>query len=105
MPIYEYQCGRCNHHFDRRQGFDDEPVSECPVCNSDSRRVLHSVPIIYKGSGFYTTDHRGGNGGGASGTVSEKTPEKTPEKTAEKKPDSAVASESVSGESTASKSD
>ena len=60
MPIYEYECGLCHFHFERRQGFDEEPVAMCPKCQGKARRVLHSVPIIFKGSGFYTTDNRKG---------------------------------------------
>lgn len=57
MPIYEYECTQCGHRFDRRQRFDDEPVALCPECQSKARRVMHSVAVIYKGSGFYTTDY------------------------------------------------
>ncbi len=58
MPIYEYECGLCHFHFERKQRFDEEPVAICPKCQGKARRVIHSVPIIFKGSGFYTTDNR-----------------------------------------------
>jgi putative FmdB family regulatory protein len=58
MPIYEYECSLCHHRFERRQRFDAEPVAICPKCQGKSRRVIHSVPIIFKGSGFHVTDHR-----------------------------------------------
>ena len=58
MPIYEYQCGTCHCHFERRQRFDEEPVAICPECQGKGRRVINSVPIIFKGSGFYITDNR-----------------------------------------------
>ena len=60
MPIYEYECGHCRHRFEMRQGFDDEPQAMCPQCEGRARRVFHSTPIIFKGSGFYVTDHRKG---------------------------------------------
>ena len=60
MPIYEYECGLCHFHFERKQRFDAEPVAICPKCQGKARRVLHSIPIIFKGSGFYTTDNRKG---------------------------------------------
>lgn len=71
MPIYEYECGSCHFHFERKQRFDEEPVAMCPKCGGKARRVIHSVPIIFKGSGFYTTDSRKGvpelgEGGGES---------------------------------------
>ncbi len=58
MPIYEYECNLCHFRFERRQRFDEEPVAICPECEGKTRRVLHSVPVIFKGSGFYTTDSR-----------------------------------------------
>lgn len=56
MPIYEYMCGKCGKHFEKRQGFDEKPVALCPVCSGDSRRLIQCVPVIFKGSGFYVTD-------------------------------------------------
>ena len=59
--IFEYECSLCHFHFERRQRFDEEPVAICPECQGKARRVLHSVPVIFKGSGFYTTDNRKGS--------------------------------------------
>ena len=70
MPIYEYECGICNYRFERRQRFDAEPVAICPECQGKARRVIHSVPTIFKGSGFYITDSRKSSG-------AEKAPEET----------------------------
>ncbi len=58
MPVYEYECSLCQFHFERKQRFDEEPVAICPKCQGKARRVLHSNPVIFKGSGFYTTDSR-----------------------------------------------
>ena len=58
MPIYDYQCGSCGHRFELRQGFDAEPVAECPKCAGAARRRFHVPTVIYKGSGFYTTDYK-----------------------------------------------
>jgi putative FmdB family regulatory protein len=58
MPIYEYECGRCHHRFEVKQGFKDQPQAKCPQCQETARRVFHPTPIIFKGSGFYVTDHR-----------------------------------------------
>ncbi len=63
MPIYEYECGVCQCRFERKQKFDEEPLSECPECEGRARRVIHSVPIIFKGGGFYVTDNRKDSGG------------------------------------------
>jgi len=66
VPIYEYECSLCHCRFERRQDFDDEPVAMCPECQGKARRVIHSVPVIFKGSGFYVTDSRAGGGGKVS---------------------------------------
>ena len=58
MPIYEYECGLCCFQFERKQSFNDAPISACPKCDGEAHRVLRSVPIIFKGDGFYVTDNR-----------------------------------------------
>ena len=58
MPIYEYECSGCGHGFELRQSFSAEPVAQCPACQGGAVRVLHSVPIIFKGSGFYVNDYK-----------------------------------------------
>ncbi len=58
MPIYEYECSECEFTFERKQRFDEEPIAMCPECQGKARRVICSVPIIFKGSGFYVTDSR-----------------------------------------------
>jgi putative FmdB family regulatory protein len=56
MPIYQYICTNCDTEFELKQGFNDESIVKCPQCNKDARRVFSPAPIIFKGSGFYTTD-------------------------------------------------
>jgi putative FmdB family regulatory protein len=58
MPRYDYECNSCSNVFEVKQGFNDEPVAECPECSSQARRIFTPVPIIFKGSGFYVTDQR-----------------------------------------------
>ena len=60
MPIYEYECALCKFRFEKKQQFHEEPVAKCPICEGKVNRVLHPTPIIFKGSGFYTTDNRKG---------------------------------------------
>jgi putative FmdB family regulatory protein len=59
MPTYQYKCEECGIAFERFQHFSDAPVTVCPECNGAVRRVIHPVGIIFKGSGFYITDHKG----------------------------------------------
>ena len=79
MPIYEYECSVCDFHFEKKQNFHEEPVTTCPRCQGKVRRVLHSVPVIFKGSGFHVTDHRK-----QSHSEGEKEPEKRKEEGAGK---------------------
>jgi putative FmdB family regulatory protein len=58
MPLYEYECRRCGVRFERRQSFTDEPVRVCPECGGAVYRLVQPVGIVFKGSGFYVTDHR-----------------------------------------------
>jgi putative FmdB family regulatory protein len=60
MPTYEYQCKSCNHRFEIWQKMTDEPLTTCPECSGTIRRVLFPAGIVFKGSGFYKTDHGSG---------------------------------------------
>ncbi|MBI2935078.1 MAG: zinc ribbon domain-containing protein [Chloroflexi bacterium] len=73
MPFYDYQCEKCNSVFERKQRYDEEPAAICQ-CGGKARRVLHSIPIIFKGSGFYVTDHKGSAGLAGDTTSSKDTP-------------------------------
>ena len=57
MPRYDYQCTICDNRFELVQSFKEAGTGSCPMCSGDGRRVFHAVPVIYKGSGFYTTDY------------------------------------------------
>ena len=56
MPVYDYECNRCNFRFEKRQRFDEEPLDICPKCQGKLRRIIHPTPVHFKGSGFYVTD-------------------------------------------------
>ena len=58
MPTYVYQCENCGVQFEHRQRVTDEPLTICPECDGHVRRVLQPVGIVFKGSGWYCTDHR-----------------------------------------------
>src|SRR6188472_4312933 len=58
MPTYEYRCSK-GHHFELFQRISEEPVKVCPECGAPAERQLSSgAGVIFKGSGFYTTDYR-----------------------------------------------
>ncbi|MBM2809938.1 MAG: FmdB family transcriptional regulator [Chloroflexi bacterium] len=58
MPTYVYRCQQCGVTIERRQSFTDERLTVCEACSGELRRVLQPVSVIYKGSGFYTTDYK-----------------------------------------------
>lgn len=62
MPLYQYKCNDCETIFERQQRMVEPPVRECPECQGSVRRLITSVGVVFKGSGFYVTDNRNGNG-------------------------------------------
>jgi putative FmdB family regulatory protein len=63
MPVYTYHCDSCGIQFERTQKFSDAPLTRCPECSKKSlRKVYTPVGIVFKGSGFYATDHRSASG-------------------------------------------
>jgi putative FmdB family regulatory protein len=82
MPIYTYRCENCGVQFDQTQKFSDPQLTKCPECGKKTlQKVYQPVGIVFKGSGFYATDHRSPSG--ASRAANDKKEEKT-EKAAEK---------------------
>jgi putative FmdB family regulatory protein len=75
MPLYEYECKKCGHRFERIQSFSAPDEKQCPVCQGEVERLI-STPARphFKGSGFYSTDYaakpsasaKSGDGGAGS---------------------------------------
>jgi len=62
MPIYEYQCERCNELFELIQKFSDEPLTTHEKCGGPVHRLVSAPAFHFKGSGWYVTDYaKGGN--------------------------------------------
>ena len=63
MPVYTYRCTNCGFVFDQQQKFSDSPLTKCPECEKKTlQKVFQPVGIVFKGSGFYSTDHRSPSG-------------------------------------------
>jgi putative FmdB family regulatory protein len=63
MPIYSYHCDNCEYEFDVFQHFNDDKLVICPKCDKpELRKLFTPVGIVFKGSGFYATDHRSPSG-------------------------------------------
>jgi putative FmdB family regulatory protein len=57
MPTYQYECKNCTHSFETFQSMSDSPLTICPECGSEIRRIIFGgAGVIFKGSGFYVTD-------------------------------------------------
>lgn len=57
MPTYQYRCNDCGHDLEVVQKFSDPSLTECPTCESELRKVFNAVGVVFKGSGFYSTDN------------------------------------------------
>src|SRR3982074_145744 len=58
MPIYGYRCEQCGHEVELLQSMSDEPLRVCPNCMGPLRKMIYPVGIVFKGSGYYTTDYK-----------------------------------------------
>jgi len=67
VPNYSYACTECGHAFDIYQEFSDDALSTCPQCQGRLRKKFSAVGVVFKGSGFYRTDSRSGNGSAKDG--------------------------------------
>ena len=78
MPTYQYTCKACGEPLEVVQSFHDAPLTECPHCGGELRKVFSSVGVVFKGSGFYRTDSRSGaKSSTSSSTSSESSTTKT----------------------------
>jgi len=85
MPVYTYRCDSCGVQFEKHQSFHDAPLKTCPECRKKSvKRVITPTKIIFKGSGFYATDHKSPSGAETRSSKSDKA-EKKESKSSESK--------------------
>jgi putative FmdB family regulatory protein len=94
MPTYGYRCGSCGHEFEIRQGITDEPLSTCPKCGGKLSKMLYPAGIIFKGSGYYTTDYKSAGSGEDKSSSNGAAP--SSEGSSESKPESKPSGESKS---------
>ena len=57
MPLYEYQCKKCGHRFEKIQKFSDKPITKCPECGGRVEKTISAPAVQFKGSGWYVTDY------------------------------------------------
>jgi putative FmdB family regulatory protein len=98
VPIYGYRCSSCGHEFEIQQRMSDEPLKVCPKCQGKLTKMLYPAGVIFKGSGFYSTDYKGSSKSSGNGSAADaKTETKTEGKT-ESKPEPKSESKSDSGD-------
>ena len=57
MPLYEYQCKKCHHRFEKIQKFSDKPIKKCPNCGGPVEQMISAPAVQFKGSGWYVNDY------------------------------------------------
>ena len=57
MPLYEYQCRKCGHRFEKIQKFSDKMIRKCPECGGPVEQLVSAPAVQFKGSGWYVTDY------------------------------------------------
>jgi len=57
MPTYKYRCQNCGIELELKQHMLDDPIKVCPACDGELARVIQSPNVIYRGTGFYSTDN------------------------------------------------
>lgn len=57
MPLYEYECKKCHHRFEKIQKFSDRMVKKCPDCGGPVEQMVSAPAVQFKGSGWYVTDY------------------------------------------------
>ncbi len=65
MPLYEYECKKCGHRFERIQLFSDPMVKKCPECGGKVEQMISAPAVQFKGSGWYVTDYAKKSSGGS----------------------------------------
>ena len=76
MPLYEYQCKKCGHRFERIQKFSDAPVKKCPECGGAVERLISAPAVQFKGTGWYVTDYaRKGSSASGDGSQAPESPD------------------------------
>ena len=86
MPVYTYRCESCGVQFERHQSFNDAPLKTCPECRKKTlKKIITPTKIIFKGSGFYATDHKSPSGNVSRESKSDKSEKKETNKPSETK--------------------
>ncbi|HET7338885.1 MAG TPA: zinc ribbon domain-containing protein [Candidatus Dormibacteraeota bacterium] len=97
MPTYGYRCTSCGHQFEVFQRMSADPVETCPNCQGKVTRMLYPTGVVFKGSGYYSTDYKG-SGSSASSNGSSASSDGKSETKADTKSESKPESKSDAGD-------
>jgi putative FmdB family regulatory protein len=92
MPLYEYQCKKCGHRFERIQRFSDPLVKKCPDCGGKVEQLISAPAVQFKGSGWYVTDYAKKSGGSSASDSTKADTSKESGDSKDKKPKTETAS-------------
>jgi putative FmdB family regulatory protein len=105
MPVYTYRCDNCGVQFEKQQSFSDQSLVRCPECGKKAlKKVYQPIGIVFKGSGFYATDHHSPSGKSPKKEEKEEKEEKKESGQSSKKEDKKESGESKESETQAEKS-
>jgi putative FmdB family regulatory protein len=96
MPTYEYACRQCGEHLEVVQSFKDDPLTECPGCQGQLRKVYSAAGLIFKGSGWHVKDYASSSSKGSSSSSSSSPSSSSPEGSSSSSSDGASSSSSSS---------
>jgi putative FmdB family regulatory protein len=81
MPLYEYECKKCGHRFEKIQLYSAKMVKKCPECGGQVEQMISAPAVQFKGTGWYVTDYaKKSSSPGASGSNDSSSKEKKDDK-------------------------
>ncbi len=99
MPLYEYECKKCHHRFERIVKFSDRPMKKCPDCGGPVEQTITAPAVQFKGSGWYVTDYAKKSAAASSSNGDSKSKDEAASKKESSKDESASKKEEKSSKS------
>jgi len=99
MPLYEYECKKCHHRFERIQKFSDRHIKKCPDCGGPVEQLISAPTVQFKGSGWYVTDYAKKSSSAGSSSNGDSSGKKEDKKEGKSKPDKPETSSKSDGSS------
>ena len=63
MPVYEYECNECQKVFEVQQRISDEPLTQCPECEGEVKKIISVTSFQLKGGGWYADGYASASAG------------------------------------------